>query len=131
MSTIEEHDAAVVAGYEEHINPAMAAVLKFIGFDSVEVEASGCIIRDSRGREFLDCLGGYGTTSMGHSHPHIVAAVKAQLDKMSYPSRVLFNEVQVRLARKLAEITPGELQYSFFCNSGTEAAEAAIKFARI
>jgi len=136
MTTISQllsppDDAAIIAAYEEHVNPALASVMKFIGFDTVEVSAHGCIVTDSRGREFLDCLGGYGTISVGHSHPHVVEAVKAQLDKMAFSSRLLFSAPQAMLAKKLAEITPGDLQYTFFCNSGTEAAEAAIKIARM
>ena len=124
-------DAQVVQMYGDYVNPALSQVLQFIGFSSFEVEAKGSIVRDSGGREFLDCLGGYGTMSLGHSHPKIVAACKAQLDKMAFSSRVLFNAPQAMLAKRLAEVTPGELHYTFFCNSGAEAAEAAIKFARI
>ena len=123
-------DAQVIADYETHVNPAMASLLKFMGFDSVEVEARGCIVRDSQGREFLDCLGGYGTMSVGHSHPRVVNAVKKQLDKIAFSSRVLFNAPQAALAKKLAEISPGDLSCAFFCNSGAEAAEAALKIAR-
>jgi putrescine aminotransferase len=126
-----ELDAQLIADFETHVNPALSTVLKFIGFDATEAYASGSIVVDSNGRKYLDCLGGYGTMSMGHSHPHVVAKVKEQLDRMSQSSRVLFNGPQARLAKKIAEITPGDLQYCFFCNSGAEAAEAAIKFSRI
>ncbi|HEX8552184.1 MAG TPA: aminotransferase class III-fold pyridoxal phosphate-dependent enzyme [Abditibacteriaceae bacterium] len=124
-------DAAIIDAFEEHVNPSLASLLKFMGFDSVEVEARDCIVRDSQGREFLDCLGGYGTMSVGHTHPRVVQAVKNQLDKMAMSSRVLFNAPQALLAKKLAEITPGNLNCAFFCNSGAEAAEAAIKIARM
>ena len=124
-------DAQVMQTYAEHVNPALSQVLQFIGFSSFEVEAKGSIVRDSSGREFLDCLGGYGTMSLGHSHPKIIEACKAQLDKMAFSSRVLFNAPQAMLAKKVAEVAPGEWHYTFFCNSGAEAAEAAIKFARI
>lgn len=127
----DARDAAAISDFENHVNPTMARLLKFMGFDSVEVSARGAVVVDSHGHEFLDCLGGYGTMSVGHSHPRVVAAVKEQLDKMAFSSRVLFNEPQARLAKKLAEITPGDLQFSFFCNSGAEAAEAAIKIARM
>ncbi len=123
--------ASVVHDFEEYVNPALSQVLKFIGFSGVESHARGCLVWDTAGRKYLDCLGGYGTMSVGHSHPRVIAAVQAQLEKMSQASRVLFNAPQAALAKKLAQVTPGELQYSFFCNSGTEAAEAAIKFARI
>ena len=124
-------DAQVIADFNAHVNPALSGVLQFIGFTSTEAEARGCIVTDSNGRRYLDCIGGYGTMSLGHSHPKIIEAAKAQLDKMAFSSRVLFNAPQAALAKKLAEITPGDLQFSFFCNSGAEAAEAAIKFARI
>jgi putrescine aminotransferase len=124
-------DAEVIAAFENHVNPALGSLLRFMGFDTVEVEAHGCIVKDSQGREFLDCLGGFGTMSVGHSHPHVVNAVKTQLERMAFSSRLLFNAPQAFLAAKLAAITPGDLQYSFFCNSGTEAAEAALKIARM
>jgi putrescine aminotransferase len=123
-------DAQVFDDFSNYCSAPLANLLKFIGFDSTEVSARDCLVTDSRGDEYLDCLGGYGTMSVGHSHPHVVGRVKEQLDKMAMWSRVFFNAPQAELAKRLAELTPGELQYSFFCNSGTEAAEAGIKFAR-
>jgi putrescine aminotransferase len=122
---------SVIERYRQHVNPGLASLLQFMGFDSVEVEAEGCVVRDAHGREFLDCLGGFGVMTLGHRHPHVVAAVKAQLDKVPLSSRVLFHEPMARLAERLSELTPGDLQYSFFCNSGAEAVEGAIKFARL
>jgi putrescine aminotransferase len=69
--------------------------------------------------------------TLGHSHPKVVAAVKKQLDRMSLSTRVFFNEQMGALARELAAIAPGDLQISFFSNSGTEAVEAALKMARL
>ena len=126
-----QNDAQNIADFEAHVNPSLSAVLKFIGVDSSEESADGCIVRDSQGQEFLDCVGGYGTMSCGHSHPRVVQAVKDQLDKMAFSSKVLYNVPQARLAKKLAEISPGNLEFAFFCNSGAEAAEAAIKIARM
>ena len=123
-------DESVIADYENFLNPALASVMKFIGLDTTETEAHGCIIHDSQGRKFLDCLGGYGTMSVGYSHPKVVAAIQDQVAKQAFSCRILFNAQTANLAKKLAEITPGDLQFSFFCNSGTEAAEAAIKIAR-
>ena len=124
-------DSQVIADFCTYVNPALAQVLQFIGFISAEASARGCVVTDNAGRQYLDCIGGYGTMSLGHSHPKIIEAAKAQLDAMAFSSRVLFNAPQAALAKKLAQITPGDLQFSFICNSGTEAAEAAIKFARI
>jgi putrescine aminotransferase len=124
-------DEEIIAAFTEHVNPALAHLLQFIGLTSVEAEARGCRVRDTRGREFLDCVGSYGVLGLGHSHPRVIAAVKAQLDRQAFSTRLLFPAPQALLAKKLAEIAPGNLQYAFFCNSGSEAAEAAIKFARL
>jgi len=104
-----------IAKYEQYINPSMARLLRFMGFSSVEWEAEGAIIRDMDGKEFIDCLGGYGVFSLGHRHPKVIAAVKQQLDRLPMSSKVLFNMPMADLAELLAQITPGDLQYSFFC----------------
>jgi putrescine aminotransferase len=132
--TQEERDAVVedvLSKYEQFLNPAMASVFRFMGLSTVEWEASGTIVKDIYGKEYLDCAGGYGMFVPGHAHPTIVAAVKDQLDRMPLSSKVLLNKPMADLAALLAEITPGDLQYSFFCNSGTEANEGAIKLARM
>src|SRR4029077_15486479 len=69
--------------------------------------------------------------TLGHSHPTVVAAVKEQLDRMSLSTRVFFNEQMASLARELAAVAPGDLEITFFSNSGTEAVEAALKLARL
>ncbi len=114
---------------ERHLNPGLAKVLRFAGL-GVEWYASGCYIWDAQGRKFLDCLGGYGMFALGHRHPKVVEAVKRQLDMMPMPSKIMFNAPQAQLAERLAQLLPGNLQYTFFCNSGTEAVEGAIKLAR-
>src|SRR5688572_27906444 len=80
-------DAQIIADFAAHVNAPLAAVMKFIGFDSTEAFARGCIVTDSQGREFLDCVGGFGVMNVGHSHPRVVAAVKEQLDRMAMSSR--------------------------------------------
>ena len=117
--------------YEQYLNPALARLFRFMGLAAVEWEASGDIIKDSNGKIYIDCLGGYGVFSLGHRHPAVVNAVKRQLDLMPLSSKILLNKPMADLGALLAEITPGDLQYSFFCNSGTEAVEGALKLARI
>lgn len=117
--------------YEKYINPAQARLFRFMGLDSVESEAEGWTITDSRGQKFIDCLGGYGMFALGHRHPKVVAAVEHALHTMPMCSKVLFNRPMADLAQALAEITPGALQYSFFVNSGTEAVEGCLKIARL
>ena len=115
--------------YTKYINPNLAKLMGFAGF-GVEMRAEGCYIYDHEGRQFLDCLGGYGTFTFGHRNPVVIEAVKAQLDQIALSGKAFFNKQQADLAEKLAEITPGNLQFSFFCNSGAEAVEAALKLAK-
>nr|MDQ3024193.1 aminotransferase class III-fold pyridoxal phosphate-dependent enzyme [bacterium] len=124
-------DENVRLWYQQHYNSGFYGLLSFMGLDSAEVFAEGWLVRSADGREFIDCVGGYGSYNFGHRHPHIVAAVHAQLDAMPMSSKLLLNGQLAALAHELAAIAPGELQYSFISNSGTEAVEAALKITRL
>jgi len=125
----EEFYVDVFEKYSQHLNPSLAKLMGFAGF-GVEVFAEGSIIRDHEGREFIDCLGGYGTFTFGHRHPEIIDAVKHQLDNIALSGKAFFSANAANLAANLAQIAPGSLQYAFFSNSGTEAVEAALKMAK-
>ena len=94
------------------------------------MRAHGATIWDQNGKAYLDFAGGYGVFTLGHRHPRVVAAVRAQLELMSLSGKTMFNVLLGRASRRLAELTPGDLEISFWCNSGTEAIEGAIKLAR-
>ena len=98
---------------------------------AVEWSGSGAVFKDVLGREYLDFLGGYGMMDLGWSHPDVVATVKAQLNRSPMPSQELIDPLRGVLAKLLASITPGNLKYSWFAASGTEANEAAIKIAKL
>lgn len=115
--------------YRRFLNPPLARVMKLSG-SPVEVRALGTTIWDHTGKAYLDFAGGYGVFTLGHSHPRIVAAVKAQLDLMALSGKTMFDPLAGRLARALAALAPGDLELSFFCNSGAEAVEGALKLAR-
>lgn len=115
--------------YKQYVNPPLARVMKVSG-SPVEVRAQGCTIWDHNGKAYLDFAGGYGVFTLGHSHPKVIAAVKAQLELMSLSGKTMFNVMLGRASKRLAELAPGDLQISFFANSGTEAVEGAIKLAR-
>lgn len=117
--------------YRQHLNPDLARLMKFGGPGSVEERAQGSRVVDHLGREFLDLAGGYGVFSLGHCHPVVIQAVQEQLQKLPLSSKLLFNAEQAHLAQELAQLAPGQLQYCFFCNSGTEAVEGALKLARL
>lgn len=96
-----------------------------------EWKGDGAVFRDVLGREYLDCLGGYGMMNLGWGHPEVVAAVRAQLQHTPMPSQELIDPLRGVLARLMAQITPGDLKYSFFAASGTESIEGAIKLAKM
>jgi putrescine aminotransferase len=128
-ATPAELTAEVFENYKNYVNPPLARVMKISG-SPVEVRASGSTIWDAAGKAYLDFAGGYGVFTLGHSHPRVVAAVRAQLELMSLSGKTMFNVLLGRAAKRLAELAPGDLQISFWCNSGTEAIEGAIKLAR-
>jgi putrescine aminotransferase len=97
----------------------------------VEWNGRGALFHDVLGREYIDCLGGYGMMDHGWSHPDVVAAVASQLQRTPMPSQELIDPLRGVLARMMADITPGDIKYSFFCASGTEAIEGAIKLAKM
>ncbi len=86
---------------------------------------------DIEGKKYLDFFGGIVTIGVGHCNPKVTSKIKAQVDRLQHTSTLFPNEHIVALAEKLAAITPGKLQKSFFTNSGTEANEAAILLARM
>ncbi len=98
---------------------------------SIEFKDEGVYTYDNKGKRYLDCLGGYGIFNVGHRHPKVISAVKAQLDQVCLHSQDLLNPWAAYLASQLAQIAPGNLKYTFFCNSGTEAVEGALKLARL
>ncbi|MBM4427869.1 MAG: aminotransferase class III-fold pyridoxal phosphate-dependent enzyme, partial [Chloroflexi bacterium] len=98
---------------------------------AVEWSGSGAVFKDVLGREYLDFLGGYGMMDLGWSHPDVVKTVKGQLDRSPMPSQELLDPLRGVLAKLMADITPGDLKYSWFGASGTEANEAAMKIAKL
>jgi len=92
------------------------------------VRGEGCHLYDADGKEYLDFLAGISVCSLGHCHPAVVAAVTEQAERLMHVSNLFYTEPMTRLARRLSESSLGGRV--FFCNSGTEANEAAIKVAR-
>jgi acetylornithine/N-succinyldiaminopimelate aminotransferase len=89
---------------------------------------SGCCLFDPSGRAYLDFISGIGVSALGHGHPRLVAAIAAQAQELIHTSNLFFHPLQGQLAARLAALSG--LPRAFFCNSGTEAVEASLKFAR-
>jgi len=115
------------------VNPGFLEYRKSVStnYTAVEWTDSGASFTDIYGKEFIDCLGGYGIFNVGHRHPKVLEAVLNQLKRQALHSQELLDPLRAMLARLLAMITPGDLQYCFFTNSGTESVEGALKLARL
>ena len=115
------------------MNPGFLEYRKSVSTDYTAVEwtDSGARFTDIYGKEFIDCLGGYGIFNVGHRHPKVLEAVSNQLKRQALHSQELLDPLRAMLARLVAMITPGDLQFSFFTNSGTESVEGALKLARL
>jgi putrescine aminotransferase len=131
----ESFIAETVESYEKYYNRGFITYRKSVTqagqFAALEWSGQGVILHDLLGREYIDCLGGYGIFSAGVNHPRIVKAVTDQIQRMALNSQELLEPWRAALARVLAEVTPGDLQNSFFINNGTDAIEGAIKLARL
>src|SRR5580692_2213000 len=118
----------VIRKHKEYLWPAVS---NFYEQPLVAERGSMQYVWDVEGRKYLDFFGGILTISVGHANPRITGPIKAQVDKLQHLSTLYPNEAIVALAEKVAQITPGALQSSFFTSSGTEANEAAILLARM
>jgi len=91
-------------------------------------EGKGAVVKDINGKEYIDCVAGIAVNNVGHCHPKVVSAIKEQAERLIHTSNLYYSEVQAQLAEKISERT--HMDRVFFCNSGTEAVEAALKLAR-
>jgi putrescine aminotransferase len=121
--------------FAEHFNKGWLKYRKSVteAGDWAATEWTGCgaLFQDVLGREYIDCLGGYGLLDLGWAHPEVINTIHAQLNHTPMPTQELIDPLRGVLARLLALITPGDIKYSFFAASGTEAIEGAIKLAKM
>ena len=117
-----------IKNHQDYLFPAVAMYYQEpIALDHGE----GMYVWDEHGAKYLDCFGGVLSTSIGHVNPHVTEAIIDQVKKITHTSTLYANRPQSELAQKLAEITPGKLEKSFFTNSGTEADETATMAAKL
>ncbi len=120
---------SVLEAYQRHVNRSLARLGKLANLP-IEASASGSLVYDERGEAYLDC-GGYSVFLLGHRHPKVIEAVKAQLDRHPLSTRVLLNPQLAQAANDLSRVAPAGLDYVVFTNSGAEAVEAGLKLARL
>ena len=120
----------ITANYKNHINPSMVKMLQLMNFDKNFIKADNVTVTDENGKEYLDFLGGYGSLNMGHNRKEIIEAVHKVREKPNLLQASL-GGIYSAAAHNLAQVAPGNLEISFFGNSGTEAVEGSIKLSRI
>lgn len=95
------------------------------------VRGKGALLWDVDGHEYIDCAGGHGVANIGHGRTEIAAVLAAQAQRLITCPEIFYNDIRARLLERLAQITPESITNFFLCNSGTEAVEGALKFARL
>jgi len=119
--TIQQYKDFLITGFVKSVQPVVVA------------GAEGCIIHDATAKDYLDCFAGISVVNAGHCNPKIIAAAKAQMDKLVHCASYIYHSPATgELAEKLASIMPSpRLRKSFFANSGAEAVEGAMKAVRL
>lgn len=119
--------------FNNYVSPGWLKYRKSVSTNAAVVEWSdkGAYCSGLYGEKFIDCLGGFGIYTCGHRNDEILDVVKAQLDHQALHSQELLDPLRGYLAKAVADITPGDLEYCFFTNGGAEAVEMALKLARI
>ncbi|HEY9678835.1 MAG TPA: putrescine aminotransferase [Drouetiella sp.] len=119
--------------WADHVNAGFLQYRKSVSTDytAVEWDDEGSVFRDVNGKEFIDMLGGFGIYNVGHRHPKVLKAVRDQLEKQAIHSQELIDPLRTYLAHLVSLIAPGDLQYAFFTNSGTESVEGCLKMAML
>jgi putrescine aminotransferase len=119
--------------WSDHVNAGFLQYRKSVSTDytAVEWDDQGACFRDINGKEFIDMLGGFGIYVTGHRHPKVLKAVLDQLQKQGIHSQELIDPLRTYLAHLVSLITPGDLQFAFLTNSGTESVEGCLKMAML
>ena len=99
--------------------------------DIALVRGDGAVVWDDAGRQYIDCVGGQGSGNLGHGNAAVADALAAQARTLSFCTELFYNDRRAELYDRLARILPAPLDRFFLCNSGTEAVEGALKFARV
>ncbi len=116
--------------YESITQKDAAHVMQTYGRQPIVLASGqGAVVRDVNGVEYIDCVAGIAVNNVGHCHPRVVEAIRSQAEKLIHVSNLYYTEVQANLAEELIELTG--MERAFFCNSGAESVEAAMKLARV
>lgn len=122
---------AIIEDFARYVSPGKVTVYRSLGFDFVPGRREGCRIWDLDGsRSFINCRSSGGVFNLGHRPPRVIAALREALGQLDVGDHILMSAARAALAKRLAELTPGDIQYTFFTPGGGEAIDVAIKLAR-
>lgn len=130
-AAIEQELAEVIEKYKSYISPTIADLWNMADFARLFIRGEGMQLWDKEGKIYYDFVAGYGAVNFGHNNPVIISGIKQMLESQ-VPSIVQISPTVITsaLAENIAQLLPGDLEVSFFCNSGTEAIEAALKLVK-
>jgi len=117
--------------YARHVSPQYVEFLKRQNLALDIGRAERAAVYDQDGKQYIDCIAGYGNLNVGHNHPAIIDAVVEEIRSPRPFNWPFLSEAQTRLAEKLAQVAPGDLTCSLIVNSGSEAVESALKLVRL
>jgi len=120
----------VVEDFAEYVSPGKVEVYRALGMARVPGRRQGVYVWDLEGNRYINCRSSGGVFNLGHRPELVVKALRAALDELDVGDHLLISEQRARLARRLAELTPDDLHYTFFAPSGGEAVDIALKLAR-
>jgi putrescine aminotransferase len=126
----EELKKQALKDFAQYVNPQKARILKNAGLDIIEGKREGTVVWDITGTRYIDCITSAGSFNVGRRNPEILEALKKALDEYDLGVFLLCSKPKADLAKRLAEITPGDLQYVMYGTGGGEANDFAIKLAR-
>ena len=95
------------------------------------IRGQGALLYDDAGNEYIDCVGGQGVANLGHVHPAVAKAIAEQAHTLITCPELFYNDRRSALLERLVALAPDQIERAFLCNSGAEAVEAALKFARL
>ncbi|MFY9221102.1 MAG: aminotransferase class III-fold pyridoxal phosphate-dependent enzyme [Blastocatellia bacterium] len=126
----QKPNSEVVQDFADYVSPGKVAIYKQLGFGSVPGKREGIYLWDLDGKRYINCRSSGGVFNLGHRPPRIINALQEALTELDIGDHILMSEHRARLAKRLAEITPGDIRYTFFAPGGGEAVDVAIKLAR-
>jgi putrescine aminotransferase len=120
----------IVEEFAQYVSPGKVAVYKQLGFATVPGKREGIYLWDLKGQRYINCRSSGGVFNLGHRPPRILAALREATEELDMGDHILISEHRARLAHRLADLMPGDIQYTFFTPGGGEAVDVALKLAR-